>query len=302
MPNGYPPGYHPYHRGHYPIGAAAKEETDEKGEAKENVQNKASAEIKPPANGKEDTKESTTLVFKTPTKTATMPKPPMKAPTKPSSEKESVCEQAAKAAAEKKARAQGVVIMAKENVQPAQDAITAPNGASATAGKPVHMHPTMPYHPYPYPGYMPPHMAHPMAHHPYPHQYAMPNVQAKRPAKKGKAPMTQAPQVKVGSVPAPPVAQAPPQNGKITVQPNSAAAPKNTAAAPPVVAAPNVAIAPKDLSGARVYMGPPTFNGASREFGPPSSGKKGGIKWCIEEVRFGTRYFFLVLSHAVCFI
>jgi hypothetical protein len=180
----FPPGYHPPHRpyGHYPPQNVNKTEQGEKDPSNHTAPNAANGTAAPGAgeNPKTDDKApdqapGTTVMFKTPTKTNTLPKPPMKAPTKPSSEKESVVDAAAKAEAEKKAKA-------KENVQPKDAQVEKPVAPTNVAKnqKPVHMPPAPYHHPYGYTGYMPSHL------YPYPPPYAMPNV--KRPKKKPAVP------------------------------------------------------------------------------------------------------------------
>ncbi|KAL7510145.1 hypothetical protein ACHAXN_010650 [Cyclotella atomus] len=188
FPPGYRPPHHPY--GHYPPQNVNKTEQGEKDSSNPAAPNAASGTAAPAgASEKPKTDDKapeqalgTTVMFKTPTKTNTLPKPPMKAPTKPSSEKESVVDAAAKAEAEKKAKT-------KENVQPKNAPVEKPAAPTNTANnqKPVHLPPGPYHHPYGYAGYMPPHL------YPYPPPYAMPN-NVKRPKKKP-AVLPQAPMV-----------------------------------------------------------------------------------------------------------
>ena len=182
----YPQGYHPHARsyGHYPPQHNVKKNENKEKDATSTTTTDSSTigNEKQPEEERVVSEQAsgTTLVFKTPTKTNTLPKPPMKAPTKPSSEKESVVDAAAKAEAEKnKAKS-------KENMQPKDAQVVENNSKEPTASskgaqnnqqnKQMPMPPPYYYHP----GHMPP--PHYMMH-PYPPPYAMPNL-VKRPKKK----------------------------------------------------------------------------------------------------------------------
>ena len=249
FPQGYPPHNRPPY-GHYPTQNVKKNETgEEKSTSGSNTAASANEkQVKEEERPLPEPAPGTTLVFKTPTKTNTVPKLPMKAPTKPSSEKESVVDAAAKAEAEKKAKA-------KENIQPKDSQIPVEKPKGPAAGKamtnpqkPVPMPPGPYHHPsYPYPGFLPPHMM-----HMYPPPYAMPNI-TKRPKKKPVAPT-------VAAAP-----QAPAKEVKTEKVPST-----NTTSA-----AVEKAKAPSAMNVKRLTSGP--------KFANPGSGRKSS-KWTREEV------------------
>ena len=191
----YPQGYHPHARpyGHYPPQHNVKKNENKEKDATSTSTSASSTTGNEKSSVQErvvsEQASGTTLVYKTPTKTNTLPKPPMKAPTKPSSEKESVVDAAAKAKAEKdKAKS-------KENMQPKDAQVVQNNTKEPVASSKgannnqqnKHMQMPPPY--YYHPGHMPP--PHYMMH-PYPPPYAMPNV-VKRPKKKAAAAAPPAP-------------------------------------------------------------------------------------------------------------
>eukprot|EP00804_Cyclotella_cryptica_P015385 CCRYP_008013-RB/>CCRYP_008013-RB protein AED:0.15 eAED:0.15 QI:476/1/1/1/1/1/4/502/1051 len=259
----------------------------------------------PPAKSERDNPKlavhspSSSLVYKTPTKTSTtVPKPPMKAPTKPSSEKESVVDAAAKAAEAAHKASQGASKgMAKENVQPlnvqappTKDAPTnhAGNGSvpppppvktSSTTtfqtahhatsknpppkpSNPVHV-PPVPYPPPSYPNYA----GYPMP----PHPGTMPH-------------MAHHPYPPHYVVPNGPAKRPPLQTVKPAVASTASATSVQAKAAP---AGSDTAVVHASVSSSNVTasMGPPTSCGSAKSgTGAPGSGKKGGgMKWCSEE-------------------